>query len=329
MTEQRARSRSAQELLRSAATQGHTLASSRRRPASRRVSPATRRPRRRQQSGRSRRRTGASSSSSPTLRSIRSAADRLQITGDRVRARRMPRPRRGRRPSGRRPGARRRPRAWRAPPGERVVALVDPLARHATECNHTATHLLHAALRQRLGPHVRQAGSYVGPDKLRFDFSHGAALSAGELRDVEDQINRWILENHSVRGLITTLEEARRLGAMALFGEKYGEVVRMVEVGKASSRASSAAARMSARPPRSRSARSRARHPARRTCGGSKRSPALKRSPTCAIATKSSMSSPRSIARVRRRSWRLHGPAKPSARCPRAAGSAPRASTRA
>jgi alanyl-tRNA synthetase len=117
-------------------------------------------------------------------------------------------------------------------PGERVVALVDPLARHATECNHTATHLLHAALRQRLGPHVRQAGSYVGPDKLRFDFSHGAALSAGELRDVEDQINRWILENHSVRGLITTLEEARRLGAMALFGEKYGEVVRMVEVGE-------------------------------------------------------------------------------------------------
>jgi len=106
------------------------------------------------------------------------------------------------------------------------------VARHATECNHTATHLLHAALRQRLGPHVRQAGSYVGPDKLRFDFSHGAALSAGELRDVEDQINRWILENHLVRALMTTLEEARRLGAMALFGEKYGEVVRMVEVGE-------------------------------------------------------------------------------------------------
>ncbi len=117
-------------------------------------------------------------------------------------------------------------------PGERVVALVDPLARHATECNHTATHLLHAALRQRLGPHVRQAGSYVGPDKLRFDFSHGAALSADELRDVEDQINGWILENHLVRALMTTLEEARRLGAMALFGEKYGEVVRMVEVGE-------------------------------------------------------------------------------------------------
>jgi alanyl-tRNA synthetase len=116
--------------------------------------------------------------------------------------------------------------------GERVVAQVDPRARRATECNHTATHLLHAALRGRLGPHVRQAGSYVGPDKLRFDFSHGSALSAQELRDVEDQINAWIVENHPVRALQTTLDEARRLGAMALFGEKYGEVVRMVEVGE-------------------------------------------------------------------------------------------------
>jgi alanyl-tRNA synthetase len=115
--------------------------------------------------------------------------------------------------------------------GERVLARVEPGTRHATECNHTATHLLHAALRRRLGPHVRQSGSYVGPDKLRFDFSHGQALSAEELRDVEDQVNAWILENHRVRALATTLDEARSLGAMALFGEKYGEVVRMVEVG--------------------------------------------------------------------------------------------------
>jgi alanyl-tRNA synthetase len=116
-------------------------------------------------------------------------------------------------------------------PGERVVARVDRDARRATECNHTATHLLHAALRSRLGTHVRQAGSYVGPDKLRFDFSHGQALSPQELRDVEDQVNAWILDNHPVRPLTTTLEEAKALGAMALFGEKYGEVVRMVEVG--------------------------------------------------------------------------------------------------
>ena len=119
-------------------------------------------------------------------------------------------------------------------PGERVVARVDPIARHATECNHTATHLLHAALRERLGTHVRQAGSYVGPDKLRFDFTHGQALTADELRDVEERVNEWILSDHPVRALDTTLEEARRLGAMALFGEKYGDVVRMVEVGDGS-----------------------------------------------------------------------------------------------
>ena len=119
-------------------------------------------------------------------------------------------------------------------PGERVRAYVDRETRHATECNHTATHLLHAALRRRLGTHVRQAGSYVGPDKLRFDFTHGQRLSAEELRDVEDMVNQWILEDQPVRALTTTLTEARRLGAMALFGEKYGDVVRMVEVGDGS-----------------------------------------------------------------------------------------------
>ncbi len=115
--------------------------------------------------------------------------------------------------------------------GERVHARVDHSTRHATACNHTATHLLHAALRQRLGGHVHQAGSYVGPDKLRFDFTHGQALTPDELRDVEDQVNEWILAAQPVRALTTTLDEARALGAMALFGEKYGEIVRMVEVG--------------------------------------------------------------------------------------------------
>jgi alanyl-tRNA synthetase len=118
--------------------------------------------------------------------------------------------------------------------GERVHAHVDRAARHATECNHTATHLLHAALRGRLGTHVRQAGSYVGPDKLRFDFTHGKALTPEELLDIENQVNHWILEAQPVRAITTTLEEARRLGAMALFGEKYGDVVRMVEVGDGS-----------------------------------------------------------------------------------------------
>jgi alanyl-tRNA synthetase len=116
-------------------------------------------------------------------------------------------------------------------PHERVLARVDHVARHATECNHTATHLLHAALRARLGNHVRQAGSYVGPDKLRFDFTHTQALSEQERQDIADQVNVWIAANDPVRPVLTTREEAERLGAMALFGEKYGDVVRMVEIG--------------------------------------------------------------------------------------------------
>lgn len=115
--------------------------------------------------------------------------------------------------------------------GERVLAEVSREARIATEANHTATHLLHAALRQRLGTHVHQAGSYVGPDKLRFDFTHGAPLSDEDVAWVEDEVNRQILARQPVRALTTTLDEARNLGAMALFGEKYGDVVRMVEVG--------------------------------------------------------------------------------------------------
>jgi alanyl-tRNA synthetase len=118
--------------------------------------------------------------------------------------------------------------------GEKVIARVDRGTRHATEANHTATHLLHAALRERLGTHVRQAGSYVGPDKLRFDFTHSAALTPEELRDVEDRVNDWILRNDLVLPQQTTLEDARAKGAMALFGEKYGDVVRMVEIGDGS-----------------------------------------------------------------------------------------------
>jgi alanyl-tRNA synthetase len=119
-------------------------------------------------------------------------------------------------------------------PGERVVAHVDRAARHATACNHTATHLLHASLRRRLGSHVHQAGSYVGPDKLRFDFTHGGSLTAEDLRQIEGDVNGWILESQPVRALTTTLDEAKQLGAMALFSEKYGEIVRMVEVGDGS-----------------------------------------------------------------------------------------------
>jgi alanyl-tRNA synthetase len=114
--------------------------------------------------------------------------------------------------------------------GESVRAIVERDRRLATMRNHTATHLLHAALRERLGTHVRQAGSYVGPDKLRFDFTHGERLSPEDLAEVERLVGGWLATNHPVRAIETTRDEAERLGAMALFGEKYGERVRMVEI---------------------------------------------------------------------------------------------------
>jgi alanyl-tRNA synthetase len=115
-------------------------------------------------------------------------------------------------------------------PGTAVEAEVDRRTRHATMRNHTATHLLHAALRERLGTHVRQAGSAVRPDKLRFDFTHGQALGGEELREIEDRVNAWIAASLPVRWLEMERDEAEKLGAMALFGEKYGEWVRVVEV---------------------------------------------------------------------------------------------------
>jgi alanyl-tRNA synthetase len=119
---------------------------------------------------------------------------------------------------------------WQGAGGERVTASVDHEARHATMRNHTATHLLHAALRERLGTHVRQAGSAVRPDKLRFDFTHGAPLSAEEVRAIEDRINEWVKASRPVRALEMDRAEAEAMGAMALFGEKYGDWVRVVEV---------------------------------------------------------------------------------------------------
>jgi alanyl-tRNA synthetase len=111
-----------------------------------------------------------------------------------------------------------------------VEAEVDRATRHATMRNHTATHLLHAALRERLGDHVRQAGSAVRPDKLRFDFTHGQALGAEELAAIEERVNEWVKASRPVRWLEMERPEAERLGAMALFGEKYGEWVRVVEI---------------------------------------------------------------------------------------------------
>jgi alanyl-tRNA synthetase len=96
--------------------------------------------------------------------------------------------------------------------------------------NHTATHLLHKALQEVVGEHARQAGSAVRPDKLRFDFTHGEALTPGEREEIERRVNEKVFENLPVRAYVTTLGEARNLGAMMLFGEKYGDEVRVVEV---------------------------------------------------------------------------------------------------
>ena len=111
-----------------------------------------------------------------------------------------------------------------------VRALVLSEERHDTERNHTATHLLHAALRNTLGTHVVQRGSLVAPDRLRFDFSHPRPMTAEEIRRVEDEVNRRILEDHPIRIDFTTYPEAVSKGAMALFGEKYGDVVRMISI---------------------------------------------------------------------------------------------------
>ncbi len=114
--------------------------------------------------------------------------------------------------------------------GDRVGAFVDRGLRQATMRNHTATHLLHAALRSVLGTHVKQAGSVVEPARLRFDFTHYAAMDPEELAEVERLINVNVLRNTAVNTTVMALEDALTTGAMALFGEKYGESVRVVSV---------------------------------------------------------------------------------------------------
>jgi len=115
--------------------------------------------------------------------------------------------------------------------GEKVHAAIDHLRRERIRRNHTATHLLHWALRLVLGEHVKQSGSFVSPERLRFDFTHFEAVSPEQLAKVEKLVNVKIMEDHPVRAYETTLQSARESGVTALFGEKYGEIVRVLEVG--------------------------------------------------------------------------------------------------
>ncbi len=115
--------------------------------------------------------------------------------------------------------------------GNSVTARVDTQARARIMRNHSATHLMHKALREVLGSHVQQKGSQVDPDKTRFDFAHNAPMSAAEIRRVEQIVNAEILANVATQTRLVPIEEAQKLGAMMLFGEKYGDEVRVLDIG--------------------------------------------------------------------------------------------------
>lgn len=115
--------------------------------------------------------------------------------------------------------------------GDKVEALVDRDRRKAIERHHSATHLLQQALREIVGEHISQAGSFVGPDYFRFDFSHYQSLTPDELKEVEVRVNRLTIANDQVKTFRLSLKDAKNQGALAFFGDKYGEQVRMVDVG--------------------------------------------------------------------------------------------------
>jgi len=115
--------------------------------------------------------------------------------------------------------------------GDTVAARVDMERRRATMRNHSVTHLMHKALREVLGDHVQQKGSLVDPDKTRFDFTHNAALTADQILEIEKRVNAEILENHATQARVMEIEAAKQTGAMMLFGEKYGETVRVLDIG--------------------------------------------------------------------------------------------------
>lgn len=115
--------------------------------------------------------------------------------------------------------------------GDHVTAKVDMKRRAATMRNHSVTHLMHKALREVLGGHVQQKGSLVDADKTRFDFTHNAPVSAEQIREIEARVNAEILENHATQARVMDIESAQKTGAVMLFGEKYGETVRVLDIG--------------------------------------------------------------------------------------------------
>ncbi len=115
--------------------------------------------------------------------------------------------------------------------GQEASASVDHERRQAIRRNHTGTHLLHWALRRVLGDHVKQAGSHVGPDRLRFDFSHYEPVTDEQIAEIERLVNAETLRNEPARAFETTKAEAESMGAIAFFGDKYGDMVRVLEAG--------------------------------------------------------------------------------------------------
>ena len=116
-------------------------------------------------------------------------------------------------------------------PGDNFILKIDKKRRDKIKCNHSATHLLHAALREKLGKHVSQKGSYVGPDRLRFDFSHSKPISQQEIVELNKNVNAVVINGGEVKTTLMTPKKAIEQGAMALFGEKYGDEVRVVTMG--------------------------------------------------------------------------------------------------
>ena len=115
--------------------------------------------------------------------------------------------------------------------GDSVEVEVDPIARNATAANHSATHLMHAALKEVLGDHVQQRGSMVNDERLRFDFSHDGPVTAKQIQDVEERVNRQIFAKHTVASALMPIAQAKAAGAEALFDEKYGDEVRVISMG--------------------------------------------------------------------------------------------------